>query len=121
MNNHLFLIMILWSSLAFCQGVDDAVSSSHSKFMHLRFTDNSVDHADYEQLIFPFDGTYQFIFLNGKKSIFTDEVFNTIEQHRKKSERTILQLSPHCKVIILSEEEIQSPDFVPLQRQYVFE
>jgi hypothetical protein len=79
------------------------------------------EEAAYSEVVYPYDGTFQFVFLNGKKSVFTDEIFNTIEKNRKKEERAELYLTPHCKVIILSEKEIRSPEFVPFERQYVFE
>lgn len=122
-KNYVFLIiMCLWNPLLFCQEVNNTLASfSLVKSQPFSFHDNSTLEIDDEEVVFPFDGTYQFVFLHGRKSVFTDDILNTIARNRKQSERTILQLTPHCKVIILSEEEIRSSGFVPLQRQYVFE
>lgn len=76
---------------------------------------------DGKEVIEPFNGTYRFVFTKGVKQVFTDEVFKTIEMNRKENEDVTVILSEHCKVQILSRNQINAIGFVPFSKSYVFE
>ena len=76
---------------------------------------------DGKEVTEPYDGTYRFIFTKGKKQIFTDEIFKTIELNRKDDQEVTLTLSPYTKLNILSRRQIAGAGFMPYTKSYVFE
>ena len=71
----------------------------------------------------PYGGTFQFIISKNAKSkeIFTTDILKIIEDNRTESEEKIIILSPNTKVWILSKNQINNPDFIPLINLYSIE
>lgn len=67
-------------------------------------------------------GTYQFIVAGSRAQVaFADEILYEVEKSRHDKEVKYLQLGEQAKVKILPRSEINSPGFVPLKDEIVFE
>lgn len=67
-------------------------------------------------------GTYQFIVASSKAQVaFSEEILYEVERSRDDKEIKYLQLGSQAKVKILPRSQINSPGFVPLKEEIVFE
>lgn len=115
----LVVVYLLISIVSMAQSGSKSCAGFPSATALLRQTISETDNG--KEVVEPYDGTYRFIFLKGIKQIFNDEIFKTIEQNRKDNEEVILLLSPYCKLQILSRRQINSSEFIPYSKSYVFE
>jgi hypothetical protein len=69
------------------------------------------------------EGTYQIQVVNTRmQPAVPVDILQEVTKKRKKSERTMLSVSEHVRILIFSEEEINDPNFVaPKKFLYVVE
>lgn len=75
--------------------------------------ENSYSMKSWESI----DGTYQFIIADRNiKPLHNEELFNLIINSRKDSEELLIDVNEDIKVYILSKQQLNSPEFVVLER-----
>jgi len=67
------------------------------------------------------DGTYQFIMKTKVKEVFSSDILDFIEKHRKENEDVEVDYSAYSRIRILSKNKISASDFTPLTELYVFQ
>lgn len=68
-----------------------------------------------------FNGTYQFIISGNQKILITSETIDFINQNREKNNEVIVDLTSQIKIRILSEHEIRSKKFGPIEEMFIIQ